>query len=59
MIFEQRKKRNIHSRTRKKYIQLILAEKGKEASTKWKEEMQRKIRMEGKKREKQNTELKS
>ena len=52
MIFEQRKKRNIHSHARKTYIQLIVEEKEKDALTERKEKRQRKIRMKEKKKEK-------
>ena len=49
MIFEQRKKRNIHSRARKTYSHLIIERKGKDAPTE-QVEKQRKIGMKEKKR---------
>ena len=52
MIFEQWNKRNIHSRARKTYIQLIIEEKGKNALIERNEERQRKIRMKEKRKRK-------
>ena len=49
MIFEQRKELS-NLAQEKTYIQLIIEEKGKNASTEWKKERQRKIRMKEKKK---------